>query len=91
VHVDTLFVSEKCVQILQKKRTKQIRERFVFTTMNDNGHQASDHVLYNTYYDWLKNNTVLKDIEKDVNYFCQREKNASIFNSQITFFDDMNL
>ena len=42
-----------------------------------NRRQYNVDVLNNAIREWARNNGVFIEDEKDVNYFCQREKNAS--------------
>lgn len=49
----------------------------LFTPVNRNGRRYNVDVLNNAISEWARNNGVFIEGEKDVNYFCQREKNAS--------------
>ena len=62
--------------ILKNKGTKRM-EKDLFTSVNRNGRQYNVDVLNNAISEWARNNGVFIEGEKDVNYFCQREKNAS--------------
>lgn len=51
-------------------------EKDLFTPVNRNGRQYNVDALNNAISEWARNNGVFIEGEKDVNYFCQREKNA---------------
>lgn len=57
-------------------------EKEVFTPINRNGRQYNVDMLNNTIREWARNNGVFIEGEKDVNYFCQREKNASKYDKR---------
>ena len=60
----------------------------IFTLPNCNGRRYKVDMLNNTIREWAKNNGVFIDGEKDVNYFCQREKNASKYDKR-TKYDEL--
>ena len=51
----------------------------IIAASNRNRRQYNVDVLNNAIREWARNNGVFIEDEKDVNYFCQREKNASTY------------
>lgn len=49
----------------------------IFTPPNCNGRRYKVDMMNNTIREWAEKNGWSLEGEKDVNYFCQREKNAS--------------
>ena len=51
-------------------------EKELFTPIDRNGRQYKIDMLVNTVREWAEKTGWAIDSNKDVNYFCQREKNA---------------
>lgn len=51
-------------------------EKDLFTPIDRNGRQYKIDMLVNTVREWAEKTGWTTDSDKDVNYFCQREKNA---------------
>lgn len=77
-------------------------EKDLFTPVNRNGRQYKIDMLVNTVREWAEKTGWSLDSDKDVNYFCQREKNARknnkrnsysdyVIDPQSMFIDYMNL
>lgn len=76
-------------------------EKDLFTPVNRNGRQYKIDMLTNTVREWAERTGWSMDSDKDVNYFCQREKNAKkydkrkyedyVINPQSMFIDYINL
>lgn len=60
-------------------------EKDLFTPVNCNGRQYKVDMLNNAIREWARNNGVFVEGEKDVNYFCQREKNASKYDTRMEY------
>lgn len=77
-------------------------EKELFTPIDRNGRQYKIDMLVNTVRDWADKTGWTIDSDKDVNYFCQREKNARknerrnkyedyVINPQSMFIDYINI
>ena len=76
-------------------------EKDLFTFPNRNGRQYKVDTMLNTVREWAERNGWSMDSDKDVNYFCQREKNARkndrsiyehyVIDPQSMFVDYINL
>ena len=77
-------------------------EKDLFTPVNRNGRQYKIDMLVKTVREWAEKTGWSLDIDKDVNYLCQREKNARknnkrnsysdyVIDPQSMFIDYMNL
>lgn len=77
-------------------------EKDLFTPIDRNGRQYKIDMLVNTVREWAEKTGWSLDSDKDVNYFCQREKNARknnkhnsysdyVIDPQSMFIDYMNL
>ena len=76
-------------------------EKDLFTFPNRNGRQYKVDTMLNTVREWAERNGWSMDSDKDVNYFCQREKNARrnnrsiyedrVIDPQSMFIDYINL
>lgn len=62
----------------------------IFTLPNCNGRRYKVDMLNNTIREWAKNNGVFIEGEKDVNYFCQREKNARKYDTRMEYVESMH-
>lgn len=62
-------------------------EKDVFTPLNRNGRQYKIDMLVNTVREWAEKTGWSIDSDKDVNYFCQREKNARKNDKHTTYGD----
>lgn len=60
-------------------------EKDLFTPINRNGRQYKIDMFNNTIREWAERNGVFVDSEKDVNYFCQREKNSSKYDKRAKY------
>ena len=58
-------------------------DKDLFTFPNRNGRQYKIDTMLNTVREWAERNGWSMDSDKDVNYFCQREKNARKNNRSI--------
>ena len=61
---------------IRKSYGKNILKEIIAASYRDR-RQYNVDVLNNAIREWARNNGVFIEDEKDVNYFCQREKNAS--------------
>jgi len=77
-------------------------DKDLFTFPNRNGRQYKVDMMNNTIREWVEKNGLSMDSDKDVNYFCQREKNARkndrrvkydhyVIDPQSMFIDYINL
>lgn len=62
-------------------------EKDLFTPVNRNGRQYKVDMMNNTIREWAEQKGWFVDSDKDVNYFCQREKNARKNNRYIKYGD----
>lgn len=77
-------------------------EKDLFTPVNRNGRRYKVDMMNNTIREWAEQKGWFVDSDKDVNYFCQREKNARkndrcvkygdyVINPKSMFIDYINL
>lgn len=77
-------------------------EKDLFTPVDRNGRRYKVDTMIDTVREWAERNGWSMDSDKDVNYFCQREKNARkndrrirygdyVINPQSMFIDYINL
>lgn len=76
-------------------------EKDLFTPVDRNGRRYKVDTMIETIHEWAERNGWSMDSDKDVNYFCQREKNARknnrrkyedyVINPQSMFIDYINL
>lgn len=64
---------------------EQIMEKDLFTFPNRNGRQYKVDTMIDTVREWASRNGWSMDSDKDVNYFCQREKNARKNNRRVNY------
>lgn len=62
-------------------------EKDLFTPVNRNGRQYKIDMLVNTVREWADKTGWSIDSDKDVNYFCRREKNARKYDKRTTYGD----
>ena len=60
-------------------------EKELFSPPNRNGRQYKIDMLVNTVREWAEKTGWSIDSDKDVNYFCQREKNARKNNTRVEY------
>ena len=60
-------------------------DKDLFTFPNRNGRQYKIDMMNNTIREWAEKNGWSLESEKDVNYFCQREKNARKNNRRVKY------
>ena len=62
-------------------------EKELFTPIDRNGRQYKIDMLVNTVREWANKTGWSIDSDKDVNYFCRREKNARKNERRTTYGD----
>ena len=62
-------------------------EKELFSPPNCNGRQYKIDMLVNTVREWAEKTGWSLNSDKDVNYFCQREKNARKNNKRNSYTD----
>lgn len=62
-------------------------EKDLFTPVDRNGRRYKVDTMINTVREWAERNGWSMDSDKDVNYFCQREKNARKNDRRIRYGD----
>ena len=62
-------------------------EKEIFTPIDRNGRQYKIDMLVNTVREWAEKTGWAIDSDKDVNYFCRREKNARKYDKCTTHGD----
>lgn len=62
-------------------------EKDLFTPINRNGRQYKIDTLTKTVREWAERTGWSMDSDKDVNYFCQREKNARKYDRRARYED----